>query len=66
MRTFTSPQTSLGNLDTASVARLVGAASDVTVVMDCAGVILDTAFQSGQLGCQRLGTTAYVTPGSVA
>jgi transcriptional regulator PpsR len=49
VRTFTSPQTSLGNLDTASVARLIGAASDVTVVMDGDGVILDTAFQSGQL-----------------
>ncbi len=49
MRTFTSPQTSLGNLDAASVARLIGAASDVTVVMDGDGVILDTSFQSGQL-----------------
>ncbi len=49
MRTFTSPQTSLGNLDAASVARLIGAVSDVTVVMDGDGVILDTAFQSGQL-----------------
>jgi transcriptional regulator PpsR len=49
VRTFTSPQTSLGNLDTASVARLIGAASDVTVVMDGDGVILDTAFRSGQL-----------------
>jgi len=49
VRTFTSPQTSLGDLDTASVARLVGAASDVTVVMNGDGVILDTSFQSGQL-----------------
>lgn len=49
MRTFTSPQTSLGNLDTASVARLIGAASDITLVLDGDGVILDTAVQSGQL-----------------
>ncbi len=49
VRTFTSPQTSLGNLDAASVARLIGASSDITLVMDGDGVILDTAFQSGQL-----------------
>jgi len=49
VRTFTSPQTSLGNLDTASVARLIGAASDITLVLNSDGVILDTAFQSGKL-----------------
>jgi len=49
VRTFTSPQTSLGDLDIASVARLIGAASDITLVMNSDGVILDTAFQSGKL-----------------
>jgi len=49
VRTFTTPQTSLGNLELASVARLIGAASDITLVMNGDGVILDSAFQSGQL-----------------
>jgi transcriptional regulator PpsR len=49
VRTFTSPQTSLGDLDTASVARLIGAASDITLILNSDGVILDTAFQSGKL-----------------
>jgi len=49
VRTFASPQTSLGDLDTASVARLIGAASDITLVLNHDGVILDTAFQSGKL-----------------
>jgi len=30
------------------VARLIGAASDITLVMNGDGIILDTAFQSGQ------------------
>ena len=49
MRTFTSPQAALGDLDAASGARLVGAASDITLVLNQDGVILDTAFQSGKL-----------------
>lgn len=49
MRTFASLQASLGDLDTASVARLIGAASDITLVLSGDGVILDTAVQSGKL-----------------
>jgi len=49
VRTFTSPQTSLGDLDPASMARLIGAASDITLILDGDGVILDAAFQSRQL-----------------
>jgi len=46
---FASPQTSLDDLNTASLAELIGAASDITLVVDGAGLICDTAFQSGQL-----------------
>ncbi len=49
MRTFTSPQALLGDLDNASVSRLIGAASDITLVLNHNGVILDTAFQSVKL-----------------
>ena len=49
VKTFVSPQTSLGGLDAAAAATLIGAASDITLVLDGAGVIRDTAFQSGQL-----------------
>ena len=49
VKTFVSPQTSLGDLDAASAATLIGASSDITLVLDGAGVIRDTAFQSGQL-----------------
>lgn len=49
VKTFVSPQTSLGGLDAATAATLIGASSDITLVLDGAGVIRDTAFQSGQL-----------------
>jgi len=49
VKTFVSPQSSLGDLDAAAAATLIGAASDITLVLDGAGVIRDTAFQSGQL-----------------
>jgi len=49
VRTFTSPQTSLGDLNAASMARLIGMVSDITLILDGDGVILDAAFQSRQL-----------------
>jgi PAS domain-containing protein len=49
VRTFTSPQALLGDLDVASVSGLIGAASDITLVLNQDGVILDTVFQSGKL-----------------
>ena len=49
VKTFVSPQTSLGDLDATSAAALIGAASDITLVLDGAGVIRDMAVQSGQL-----------------
>ncbi len=49
VKTFVSPQTSLGDLDAASAAALIAAASDVTLILDADGVIRDTAFQSAEL-----------------
>jgi transcriptional regulator PpsR len=49
VKTFISPQTSLGDLDAGSAASLIAAASDVTLIVDADGVIRDTAFQSAEL-----------------
>ena len=49
VRSFVSPQTSLGDLDAGSAAALIAAASDITLVLDAAGVIRDMAFQSDEL-----------------
>jgi len=49
VKTFVSPQTSLGDLDAGSAASLIAAASDVTLIVDADGVIRDTAFQSAEL-----------------
>jgi transcriptional regulator PpsR len=49
VKTFVSPQTSLGDLDAGSAASLIAAASDVTLIVDAQGVIRDTAFQSSEL-----------------
>ena len=49
VKTFVSPQTSLGNLDAGSAASLIAAASDITLIVDADGVIRDTAFQSTEL-----------------
>ncbi len=44
-----SPTTALGNLDAGSAAALIAAASDVTLVIDDAGVILDMSIQNEDL-----------------
>ncbi len=49
VKTFVSPQTSLGDLDAGSAASLIAAASDLTLIVDAEGVIRDTAFQSAEL-----------------
>ena len=49
VKSFVSPQTSLGDLDAASAAALIAAASDLTLIVDADGVIRDTAFQSSEL-----------------
>ncbi len=49
VKTFVSPQTSLGDLDAGSAASLIAASSDVTLIVDAHGTIRDTAFQSTEL-----------------
>ena len=49
MRTFVSPGTSLGDLDLNSAATLIGAASDITLVMDPDGTVRDIAVRNEEL-----------------
>ncbi|GAC1347499.1 MAG: transcriptional regulator PpsR [Acetobacteraceae bacterium] len=49
VKRFASPQTSLGDLNAESAAALIGAASDITLVLDAAGVVRDLALQSDEL-----------------
>jgi len=49
VKTFVSPQASLGDLDAGSAASLIAASSDVTLIVDAHGTIRDTAFQSAEL-----------------
>ncbi len=46
---FHSPQTALGDLDAGSAASLIAAASDVTLVVDRDGLILDLSIQNEEL-----------------
>lgn len=52
---FASPSTALGALDTGSVAALVAASSDITVVVDADGTIRDFSIQNKELRAE-LGT----------
>lgn len=49
VKRFVSPQTSLGDLDADSAATLIAAASDITLVLDAAGVVRDLALQNDEL-----------------
>ena len=49
VRPFRAPRASLGPLDADAAATLIAAASDVTLVLDDAGVVRDIAFQSEEL-----------------
>ena len=49
VKTFVSPRTSLGELDAASAASLIAAASDVTLILDADGVIRDLAIRNEDL-----------------
>ena len=49
VKTFASPDSSLGSLDAQSVATLIATASDVALVVDPDGTIRDIAFQSEEL-----------------
>ena len=60
VRTFLSPDSSLGDLDAASAAALISAASDITLVLDRAGVIRDIAFQSEDLMRELDDSTGWI------
>jgi PAS domain-containing protein len=49
MRSFLLPETSLGDLEPDSIAALIAAAADITLVLDPAGLIRDLAVQSDAL-----------------
>ncbi len=49
VKTFASPDSSLGGLDAQSVATLIATASDVALIVDADGTIRDVAFQSDEL-----------------
>ncbi len=50
VKTFASPDSSLGSLDAQSVATLIATASDIALIVDADGTIRDIAFQSEELG----------------
>ena len=60
VRNFVSPQTSLGDLDAASAAALISVISDITLVMDAAGVIQDLSFQNEDLVRDLEGGEAWI------
>ena len=49
VKTFASPDSSLGGLDAQSVATLIATASDIALIVDVDGTIRDMAFQSEEL-----------------
>jgi len=49
VKTFVSPDASLGELDAQSVATLIATASDIALIVDADGTIRDIAFQSDEL-----------------
>ncbi len=49
VKTFASPDSSLGSLDAQSVATLIATASDLALIVDADGTIRDIAFQSEEL-----------------
>ena len=49
VKTFASPGTSLGDLDTGSAATLIGASSDITLVLETDGTIRDIAIRNEEL-----------------
>jgi transcriptional regulator PpsR len=49
VKSFVSPDSSLGELDAQSVATLIATASDIALVVDADGTIRDIAFQSEEL-----------------
>jgi transcriptional regulator PpsR len=60
VKAFTSPKTTLGDLDAGSAATLLAAASDIALVLDADGVIRDLAVQSDDLAAELGDGTAWI------
>jgi transcriptional regulator PpsR len=60
VKTFVSPDSSLGELDAQSVATLIATASDIALVVDADGTIRDIAFQSEELADDLDGSGGWV------
>lgn len=60
VKTFISPDASLGELDAQSVATLIATASDIALVIDQDGIILDLAFQSEELAADLESSADWV------
>jgi transcriptional regulator PpsR len=60
VKTFVSPDASLGELDAQSVATLIATASDIALVVDADGTIRDIAFQSDELSADLDTSDAWV------
>ena len=60
VKTFFSPDITLGALDAASAATLIAAASDVTLILDAEGTIRDMAFRNEELCDDLVDTAAWM------
>ena len=52
VKAFRHPKTSLGDLDATSAAMLIAAAADISLIVDDAGLIRDTAFNNEELAAE--------------
>lgn len=59
VRTFAHPYTSVGDLDAVSAAALIAAASDVTLIVDAHGQVLDIVVQNAELLAELPDSTAW-------
>ena len=59
VRTFAHPYTSVGDLDAVSAAALIAAASDVTLIVDARGQVLDIVVQNAELLAELPDSTAW-------
>ncbi len=60
MRHFTTPAQSLGHMDALAAARLIAAASDISIVVDREGIIRDLAFNSEELSTDLVGHGEWI------
>jgi transcriptional regulator PpsR len=60
VKSFTSPSRSFGKLNADSVAALLAAATDITIVVDNAGIIRDCAIQPDALAHELTGVDSWI------